>query len=159
VTPEESFSAHWVKCAQHAKVLGESLADAVPWLPLLEGQSLGKEPLRIFDQMAYRFAKLQDSMGEKLLPAILGLAQEPIAPSATFAEKLNRLERIGVIPSAEEWKQLRSARNAIAHEYPDDPALQASAINEFYSAAKRLSALFASIAQYVSAHFAVQGAN
>ena len=98
-------------------------------------------------------------MGEKVLPLILVLAQEPISSTATFVEKLNRLERIGVMPSADEWKQLRVARNAVAHEYPDDLELRASAINRFLAGAKQLNLQYHFIRQYVELHFPMVGRN
>ena len=94
-------------------------------------QTLDKAGLRLLDQMAYRFAKLQATLGEQILPALFERAEEPMAPDAPFAQKLQRLERIGIIPSAEQWRELRIARNAIAHEYPDAPELKAAALNQF----------------------------
>ena len=92
---------------------------------------MGKDRLRLLDQMAYRFAKLQGALGERVLPLMLDLAEEPLEPDTPFAQKLQRLERIGMIPSAEQWRELRIARNAIAHEYPDAPELRAAALNQF----------------------------
>jgi len=136
-------------------VLGEALSEIRPHVPFTADsvQHIGKEQLRLLDQIAFRFMKLQDSMGQKLLPTVLELAQEPIAPDATFAEKLNWLERIGAIASAEEWKRLRVARNAIAHEYPEDPTLRAAGINRFLDGASRLTVLYESVRQYVRSHF------
>lgn len=71
----------------------------------------------------------------------------------TFIEKLNRLERIGAIPSAEEWKSFRIVRNALAHDYPDDPELRASAINQFIEAAIQLSTLYKYVHEYILLHF------
>ncbi len=87
------------------------------------------------------------------MPLILVLAQEPIPENVTFAEKLNRLERIGAIPSAEEWKRFRVVRNALAHDYPDDPELRTSAINRFVKGATNLSALFQQVNSYIAQHF------
>ena len=81
------------------------------------------------------------------------LAQEPVPANATFDEKLNRLERIGAVPSAEEWKKLRVVRNALAHEYPDDPELRVSAINRFLEGAGTMSALYRFVREYVATHF------
>jgi uncharacterized protein with HEPN domain len=44
--------------------------------------------------------------------------------------KLNRLEKIGALASAEQWLSLREMRNQIAHEYPDDPGMQAATLNK-----------------------------
>lgn len=155
MTPEQSMQVYLAECALHAELLDEGLADVNKWMPLIVSKQLDKELLRILDQIACRFTKLQDSMGEKVLPLILVLAQEPISSGVTFVEKLNRLERIGAIPSAEEWKQLRVARNAVAHEYPDDPELRTSAINRFLAGAKQLSALYLFVTQYIASHFPV----
>lgn len=155
MTPEQRMRIYLGECDQHAAVLAEGLAELQPWLPLTASavQTLSKVQLRVLDQVSYRFTKLQDSMGQKVLPAILDLAQEPIAPDATFAEKLNWLERIGALPAAEEWKHLRIARNALAHEYPDDPELRASAANRFLDGAMRLNALYTGVGGYLRAHF------
>ena len=153
MTPEQSMRVFIAECVLHAEVLEEALVDVKKWMPISVKAHLDKELLRILDQIAYRFTKLQDSMGEKVLPLILELAQEPVSSSATFAEKLNRLERIGAIPSAEEWKQLRVARNAVAHEYPDDPELRISAINRFLAGAKQMSSLHLFVMQYIASHF------
>jgi hypothetical protein len=153
MTPEQSMQVYLAECALHAEVLDEGLADVKKWMPLMVSRHLDKELQRILDQIAYRFTKLQDSMGEKVLPLILVLAQEPISSGAIFVEKLNRLERVGAIPSAEEWKQLRVARNAVAHEYPDDPELRTSAINRFLAGAKQLSSLYLFVMQYIAVHF------
>ncbi len=144
-----------MECRLHTGVLAEALEEARTWLPFSAEtvQHLTKEQLRILDQIAYRFTKLQDTMGQKVLPTILELAQEPIAPDATFAEKLNWLERMGALPSAEEWKKLRVARNAIAHEYPDDRDLRASAINRFFAGAIQLNALHKFVSRYLLEHF------
>ena len=131
IAMHEGVRIYLSECALHITVLDEGLAEARVWMPLSADTSIGKEMLRVFDQIAYRFAKLQDSMGEKMLPLILELAQETVAANATFTEKLNRLERIETIPSADEWKRFRAIRNALAHEYLDDPELRASAINRF----------------------------
>ncbi len=151
--PEQSMRVYMAECTLHAVVLDEALNDVRKWIPISVETHLDKELLRILDQIAYRFTKLQDSMGEKVLPLMMELAQEPVASSATFAEKLNRLERMGAIPSADEWKKLRIARNAVAHEYPDDPELRTSAINRFLAGAKQLSSLYQFVMQYIATHF------
>lgn len=153
MTPEQSMLLYLAECKIHAEVFNQSLVDIQKHLPLSAKAKIDKDTLRILDQIAYRFAKLQDSMGEKVLPLILVLAQEPIAANSTFVEKLNRLERIGAIPSTEGWKKLRVARDAIAHEYPDDPELRISAINRFMEEAAQMRALYQTVHDYINVHF------
>ena len=76
-------------------------------------------------------------MGTKLMPAILELAQEPGELTA-FIDKLNRLEKIGAIASAEAWLQTREMRNQFAHDYPDDPEIQASLFNKAFDIADEM---------------------
>lgn len=149
------------ECKLHSLVLVDALTETRNWLPFNANtvQHLTKEQLRTLDQLAYRFTKLQDTLGQKVLPTIFELAQEPIAPDATFVEKLNWLERMGALPSAEEWKQLRVARNAIAHEYPDDYELRASAINRFFDGAIQLLKLYEYVSVYLHAHFPSLGSS
>lgn len=82
--PEQSMRIHLAECALHAAVLSEGIADAKVWMPLTRNIEIDKAMLRVLDQIAYRFAKLQDSLGEKVLPLILELAQEQLSSHATF---------------------------------------------------------------------------
>jgi hypothetical protein len=95
--------------------------------------------MAILDQFSTRFAKLQDTMGVKLFPAVLELTKEQGVLDA-FVDKLNRLEKIGAIPSANDWLMLREMRNAFSHEYPDDPDIQAAILNRAFALAKELIA-------------------
>lgn len=125
------LAAALAECGLHAQVLAQALAEVQPLLPFDAAGVAVISPVqrRLLDQIAYRFGKLQDSLGEKVLPGLLLASQEPVAPEATFIEKLHRLERLGAVPSAADWKLLRELRNALAHDYPDAPALQAAWLN------------------------------
>jgi len=93
--------------------------------------------LAILDQFSTRFGKLQDLMGAKLFPAVLELTKEP-GDLKAFIDKLYRLEKIGAIPSADNWLLMREIRNSFSHDYPDDPELQAATINKAYDLAAQL---------------------
>ena len=67
------------------------------------------------DQLIFRFSKLQDTLGEKIFPAILTLSEEDVKRK-TFVDILNRLEELDVI-NKNHWLKLRETRNQIAHEY------------------------------------------
>lgn len=78
---------------------------------------LEPEDLSFFDQLIFRFAKLQDSMGGRLFPAILENLGED-TKSQPFIDKLIKLEELGIINSADDWILLRETRNLVTHEYP-----------------------------------------
>jgi len=86
--------------------------------------------------------KLQDSIGMKFFPMLLELMEEPISEDAAFAEKLQRLERLGALESVERWRQLREIRNQVAHEYEDAPALKAAVLNRFIDEVGSLLAIW-----------------
>lgn len=72
-----------------------------------------------------RFARLQDTVGDKLLPLLLAVLGEN--PSAVI-DNLDRAERLGLLKSADEWMTIRSLRNQMVHEYVEDPAVFVSAL-------------------------------
>lgn len=72
-----------------------------------------------------RFARLQDTLGDKLLPALLmALGETP----AAVIDNLDRAERLGWLRSADDWLTARQLRNRMVHEYVEDPELLASAL-------------------------------
>jgi hypothetical protein len=72
-----------------------------------------------------RFCRLQDTLGDKLLPAVLAALGEP---SAAHLINLDKAERFGWLDSAEQWMLLRQLRNQMIHEYIDDVQTFADAI-------------------------------
>ena len=126
-------------CKRHADRLRWAMNSLRPKFPLsIDGmRSLSDTELAILDQFSTRFAKLQDAMGANLFPAVLELAKEP-GELAAFLDKLNRLEKIGAIPSADHWLLLREIRNQFSQDYPDDPAIQSAMLNKAYSLASDL---------------------
>ncbi|WP_137890796.1 hypothetical protein [Ramlibacter sp. 2FC] len=83
---------------------------------------MGDDQVRTLDQLVFRFGRLQDAMGTRLLPALLQLTQE-WRDDEPFLDKLNRAEKLGMLPSAEQWQLLRELLNQTAHEYPSQPEL------------------------------------
>jgi hypothetical protein len=126
------------ECALHADVLVEARGHLPAKFEPQDVPTLDAERRRVLDQIAFRFMKLQDSLGEKVLPAALSLTLDPLPDGVPFVQKLHRLERLGAVPSAEGWRLLREVRNGLAHDYPDHPALQAAAWNRLLQACGQL---------------------
>jgi class 3 adenylate cyclase len=72
-----------------------------------------------------RFSRLQDTLGDKLLPALLRALGEPLG---AVIDNLDRAERLGWLASADEWLFVRQLRNQMIHEYIEDPAILVSAL-------------------------------
>jgi hypothetical protein len=66
----------------------------------------------VSDRLALRWRKLEE---EK--------------PSEPFTAVLLYMEKIGCLDSVERWKEIRELRNAVNHEYQDDP----EALRTFFS--------------------------
>lgn len=72
-----------------------------------------------------RFGRLQDTVGDKLLPALLDALGEK---SSAVIDNLDRAERLELIQSADEWMTIRSLRNQMIHEYVEDMLVLTSAL-------------------------------
>ena len=72
-----------------------------------------------------RFGRLQDTVGDKLLPLLLTALGEK---QSAAIDNLDRGERLGLIHSTDEWMILRNLRNQMVHEYIEDPVVLSSAL-------------------------------
>ncbi|TVP60703.1 MAG: hypothetical protein EA349_01005 [Halomonadaceae bacterium] len=77
------------------------------------------------DAFVARFSRLQDTLGDKLIPTLLSYLGEQTGPAI---DNLNRAEKFGWIESAEEWIVYRKLRNQMIHEYIEDTAVLTDAL-------------------------------
>lgn len=77
------------------------------------------------DAFVSRFGRLQDTVGDKLLPALLTALAEKTGPAI---DNLDKAEKFGLIESAEVWIEMRRLRNQMVHEYIEDLAVLTSAL-------------------------------
>jgi uncharacterized protein YutE (UPF0331/DUF86 family) len=94
-------------------------------------EAMTDQQMLLLELLSSRFAKLQDSMGGKILDMVL-LTLEEYADTLTMKDKLNKLEKLGIIEDASLWTKMRQIRNHVAHEYPDDLELAARYLNDLY---------------------------
>lgn len=130
------------ECTQHKKAVLNAYDQIMHLLPLTveRYESLEADQAVYIDQFLYRFAKLQDSMGEKLFGTLLYLLGEDFA-NKPFIDMLNRLEKLGLL-TKDEWLKLRSIRNDVAHEYAFFKEELVASLNEIFATKKRLVAIF-----------------
>lgn len=81
------------------------------WLEDLENNEQNAEMLEAF---VSRFGRLQDTVGDKLLPAILKFNLESVG---SLLDNVLKAEKLGWLESADLWVQLRGLRNRLVHEY------------------------------------------
>ncbi len=120
----------WRECERNVYHLCGALTALAPILPMTgeKFDHLTDAQVQALDQFILRFTKLQDAMGSRLFPAILQYLQEQYE-ERPMLDKLNRLEKLGYIQSAEAWQSIRNTRNKFAHDYPDDGERNAALIN------------------------------
>lgn len=122
---------------RHAAALREALAD---WEPVsgrdIEQIEADRLTVRLIDQLLFRFTKLQDALGERLVPATLVQLAEPFE-DWPMRDRLNRLEKLGYL-TVDDWLRWREVRNRLAHEYPDAPERRLASLHAGVQAAREL---------------------
>ncbi|MFZ2124945.1 MAG: hypothetical protein WA012_15690 [Rhodoferax sp.] len=77
------------------------------------------------DAFVSRFGRLQDTVGDKLLPSLLTALAEKTGPAI---DNLDRAEKLGLIESSDGWLEMRRLRNQMVHEYIEDLVVLTSAL-------------------------------
>lgn len=90
-------------------------------------QKIQADPLLAerLDAFVSRFGRLQDTVGDKLLPTLLLALAETPGPAI---DNLDKAEKFGLIESADAWLEMRKLRNQMVHEYIEDMAVLSSAL-------------------------------
>ena len=79
----------------------------------------------MLDAFVSRHGRLQDMLGDKLLPAMLRASLEK---TGSQLDNLLRAEKHGWIDSTQTWIEIRELRNKLVHEYIESPAVLLSAL-------------------------------
>jgi ribosomal protein L7/L12 len=80
-------------------------------------EKLNLDEQESFESLTSRFARASDILIQKVFKTITALSLEEIK---TLIDRLNYMEKINVIESAQTFKEIRRLRNTIAHEYVVD---------------------------------------
>jgi hypothetical protein len=141
---EVRLSRLFGECDKHLLRMSTAAARMAAIMPLQPEafEQLDDTAIATIDQFLYRFSKLQDAIGEKLLASILEWLQEPNPKGKPFIDVLNRLEQLGWLDSKSDWLELRKIRNLIAHQYEDDPQLAADGLNTIYAKRVLLESIY-----------------
>ena len=138
-------------CQTHNRRMHYAMDFLLDILPLNAAsyKELSQEQISHTDQLIYRFSQLQDSIGSKLFPLILqGLGEYD--HGLPFIDMLNKLEKLSLIDSTEQWLGLRETRNLITHEYPGNEKEIVDAINELWQQAHYLGSVLQSLIAFIS---------
>ena len=100
------------------------------------------------DAFVARFGRLQDTVGDKLLPELLRCLGEDVG---AVVDNLDRAEQLGMLASADQWLALRKLRNRMVHEYVRDAQALDDALNEAHAGLAVLLAFAKAIQNFVAA--------
>ena len=102
------------------------------------------------DVLLYRFTHLQYTMTVKVLPRYLEVT-EKLTHRLSFIDELNLLERLGIIESISQWKDLKDLRNTLSCEYYFQSAFyQADVINQVWHSLPMIRACAERIKQRIA---------
>ncbi len=137
------------ECDKHILRINSSSAKMKSNMPLDKNKylNLTDDEVEHIDQFLFRFAKLQDAIGEKLFKTILLYLEERV-DNKPFIDILNRLEKLELLDDVTVWKELRDDRNELAHNYDDDPEETSQIINKLYNKRTLLIEIYQKIKTY-----------
>ena len=135
------------ECKKHIHRIDVALQTLHSFFPITEERlnALSDEQTAVLDQFLYRFAKLQDCIGLRLIPAVYSLLESDTT-AHPFIDILNKLEKFNILTSAEDWQYFRSLRNSFAHEYPERPEDIVNAVNALYASWDKFMTLYMKLA-------------
>ena len=79
--------------------------------------------IEAIDQFVLRFLKTVDAVTRRLFPAIMARLGE-YEDGMALIDVLNRLEKLGWIERAIDWRLARDLRNRLTHDYPEAPEMR-----------------------------------
>jgi hypothetical protein len=119
------------------------------WLRGLDENPNDSEQL---DAFATRFARLQDTIGDKLVPVLLTALAET---SGSALDNLKRMEKLGLLQNLTEWLEARALRNRMVHEYVEDDAVLLEAVRRAHQLIPLLQDTAQRITLYAHTHLPV----
>ena len=87
------------------------------------------------DAFVSRFGRLQDTLADKFLPALLGAMAET---RGATTENLDRAEKLGWLDSTDDWLVMRKLRNQMVHEYIEDLVIVCDSLKAGHAFVKTL---------------------
>ena len=140
-------------CRIHADRMQDALESISHLLPITADKylSMTNEHRAYLDQYIFRFAKLQDAIGEKLFKSVLVFVGEDTS-KMSFKDILLKLSKLEIIQDTDAWLNLRELRNDASHDYPamiDEAILS---LNEIINSKDHLISYLNSCIRYLRIH-------
>lgn len=112
--------------------------------PISSVDILDEAELESVSALVERFGKLQDLLGN-VFREMLVLSGED---ATDMNDVLSRLEKVGVLDSADDWRALRTLRNLGAHDYDVNDLGKSAFVNEVAKQAAKLDSIAGQVLVY-----------
>jgi len=109
----------------------EKLKSKIP-LSFKVFENLSEDEITYLDQILFRFTKMQDSIGGRLLPSLYNYLEDS-STRIPFLDILHFMEKQSIIPSTEIWIFFRNLRNNLSQKYPESIDKTTENLNLFFS--------------------------
>jgi len=141
-------------CEVHCERMDFAHKKLKQYFPLTKEAYLEMPPedLSYFDQLIFRFSKLQDSMGNKLFTALLDNLEEETR-GVPFLDILGKLESLNFLRDKNIWIQLRETRNIVTHEYPFITEAVVDGLNLLDEHSRLLTEIWGDMKEKIQARF------
>ncbi|MDN5849199.1 MAG: hypothetical protein L0H63_06100 [Nitrococcus sp.] len=115
-------------------------------------EALGEKPdlAERLDAFGARFARMQDTIGDRLIPELRRHLLETPGPAL---DNLNRMEKLGLLSSVVDWVEARNLRNRLIHEYMRNPEEFSSALQRAHALVPLLIETYNALNAYAKARF------
>ncbi len=110
--------------------------------------SLGEPARTHVEAMLKKFDQFVDDLRRRAFRGVLTLAAEPVE-TMNQRQVFERLESLGCLDSVQAMLRMLDLRNRLAHEYPDQPDRQATAVTDVWQAIPELLAMLGTVRDYV----------
>jgi len=124
------------KETKHLEITDKRLFHGAFTLQMAQGLESNFELAERVEAFVARFGRLQDTLGDKLLPILLKALGEK---AGAVIDNLDRAERLGFIPSVDDWLTIRKLRNQMVHDYIEDLVVLTDALTAGHSYVSQLT--------------------
>ncbi len=137
------------ECESHLSKCRRALGLLDHLIPLTpeKFKALDEDEVEHIDQLIYRFTKMQDSMGTRLLPSLYSYIENDDSPKP-FLNIISRLEQLSVLSDAEEWQFFRNLRNNLAHDYPESIGQTVETLNTLHDDFDSFAEMYEKVRDY-----------
>lgn len=141
-------------CIIHYERMSFAYGKIEKYFPLTQEKYTSLDPVELsfFDQLIFRFSRLQDGIGGKLFPALLESLGEEVR-GVPFIDLLTKLEELNLLDDSKNWLILRETRNILNHEYPFVTEEVIEGLNQLNDHYHLIISIWERVKQYVHKRF------